>query len=242
MSKARVLAVIPARGGSRGLPGKNIRPFAGKPLIAHSIEFAKRCDRIARCIVSTDSEEIAHIARDYGADVPFLRPAELATDSTPTMPVLKHALETIERTDGVRYDSLLLLEPTSPARALGDVSRAMELLDSDAEAAGVIAVSQPTFNPFWVGVTMGSGGTIAPAFDTKTTYTRRQDVPPFFRINGNLYLWRREYILSHSGAGWYERRHLGLEIPEGRAFSIDDLHEFRLAELMVERGLVDLVG
>jgi N-acylneuraminate cytidylyltransferase len=239
MSHRPVLAIIPARGGSRGLPGKNVRSFAGKPLLAHSIAFAKLCPSVDRCIVSTDSEEIAAIAREHGGDVPFLRPAELASDTTPTMPVLKHALVAVEKAEARTYASVLLLEPTSPGRLLEDVVRAEALLSSDVDAAGVIAVSRPTFNPFWVGVVEGQQHAISPAFDTKKVYTRRQDVPPFFRINGSLYLWRREYVLDHDGP-WYERRHLGLEIPEERAFSIDDLYEFQVAELLVTSGVIDI--
>jgi CMP-N-acetylneuraminic acid synthetase len=239
MSERPILAIIPARGGSRGLPGKNIRELAGLPLIAHSIRFAKMCPAVDRCIVSTDSEEIAVVAREHGGDVPFLRPAELAQDETPMMPVLKHALEEVERAEGRRYGSVLLLDPTSPGRMPEDVTRALEILSKSADAAGVIAVSKPTFNPFWVGVVEKEGGQIVPAFDTSKTYTRRQDVPPFKRINGSLYLWRRDYVVDPPAA-WYQKPHLGIEIPEARAFSIDDLFEFQVVELLVENGLLEL--
>src|SRR5579884_3438939 len=105
MSLRPLLAVIPARGGSKGLPGKNIRPLAGLALIAHSIKCAEMCSQIDRCIVSTDSEEIARCAKTSGGQVPFLRPPELAQDDTPTMPVLQHALQEMERIDGRRYES-----------------------------------------------------------------------------------------------------------------------------------------
>ncbi len=239
MSERPMLAIVPARGGSRGLPGKNIRQLAGLPLIAHSLRLAKMCPSIDRTIVTTDSEEIAAVARAHGGDVPFLRPASLAQDDTPMMPVLKHAVEEVERAEGRRYASVLLLDPTSPGRLPEDVVRSIELLSGDPDAAGVIAVSKPTFNPFWVGVVEKEGAQIVPAFDTSKTYTRRQDVPPFLRINGALYLWRRDYVVDPPPI-WYDRRHLGLEIPEARAFSIDDLYEFQVAELLVSSGLIDL--
>ena len=110
----RVLAVIPARKGSKGLPEKNIRPLAGLPLIGHSIRFAKMCPAIDRCVVSTDSPQFAEVATRLGGDVPFLRPAELAQDHTPMWPVLRHALEHVESQDGVRYSKLFFLDPTSP--------------------------------------------------------------------------------------------------------------------------------
>src|SRR5687767_807719 len=107
------LAVIPARGGSRGLPGKNIRPLLGLPLIGHTLRCAALAPGLATVVVTTDSPEIADVAKGLGARVPFLRPAELARDETPMFPVLRHALTEMERIDGVRYETLLLLDPTS---------------------------------------------------------------------------------------------------------------------------------
>jgi CMP-N,N'-diacetyllegionaminic acid synthase len=231
------LAIIPARGGSKGLPGKNIRPLSGLPLLVHSLRCAERAPRVARTIVSTDSAEIAAVARAAGGDVPFMRPAELARDDTPTIPVLIHALDENERAEGRRYQSVLLLEPTSPGRLPDDIDRAIKLLESDADADGVIACSQPSFNPFYVGI-VERDGYVAPAFER--AYTRRQDAPTFFRINGALYLWRRDFLRA-SPAEWLSAgRHRALEIPESRAYSIDDQAEFDQAELLLREGLVTL--
>ena len=115
-SETGLLAVIPARGGSKGLPGKNIRLFVGLPLIAHSILLGKMCPEIDRLIVSTDSSEIADVARRFGSEVPFIRPVQLAQDDTPLWPVLKHALEFAEKEEGCKYDYFLLLDPTTPCR------------------------------------------------------------------------------------------------------------------------------
>ena len=117
-----LLAVIPARGGSKGLPGKNIRPIAGLPLIAHSIRCAALSPEVDRCVVSTDCEEIASVARQHGGCVPFLRPAELAQDDTPMIPVLQHALREMEQRDAQRYETILLLDPTSPGRLPVDIA------------------------------------------------------------------------------------------------------------------------
>lgn len=234
-----VLAIVPARGGSKGLPGKNIRPIVGRPLIVHSLQCAAMCPEIKRCIVSTDSEEIASVARQHGAHVPFLRPAELAGDSTPMMPVLQHALAQMEQLDACRYDAVMLLDPTSPGRTPDDVARACAMLSERSDADGVIACSEPTFNPFWVGVTEREGLAV-PAIPTGQFYTRRQDVPRFLRINGALYLWRRDFLVNAPSDWLRDSRHLMLEIPEERALSIDTLYEFRLAELMMEHGLVQL--
>lgn len=238
MSLAPLLAVIPARGGSKGLPGKNLRPFAGLPLIAHSIRFAALAPQIDRCIVSTDCEEIARVAREHGGDVPFLRPAELARDETPMWPVLQHALSEIERSEGRRYGSLLLLDPTSPCRLPEDVTRALEMLEEDARAAGVVAVSEPHFNPRWVCVEE-RGGYMAHAFESRT-YVRRQDVPKVYRVNALLYLWRRQHVADQPEPQWDSTPHRMLILPEERAVHIDELHDFQLGELLVRAGLVRL--
>src|SRR6267143_4990010 len=112
MSSHSTIAIIPARGGSKGLPGKNVRLLARLPLIAHSIRFAHLCPEIERCIISTDSEEIAKVARDANGEVPFLRPAELAQDSTPMLPVLQHAIAEIESLEEKRYELVILLQAT----------------------------------------------------------------------------------------------------------------------------------
>ena len=144
MSNAkRLLAVIPARGGSKGLPDKNIRPLSGMPLIAHTINFARLCPEIDRCVVSTESQEIADVANGHGADVPFLRPPELALDETPICPVLRHALDQVEKEEGSTYDYLMLLDGTSPVREPRDIAEAFTKLQAAPEADGIIGVSQP---------------------------------------------------------------------------------------------------
>lgn len=231
----RILTVIPARGGSKGLPGKNIRPLAGLPLLGHSIRCAKAAG-LDDVIVSTDSLEIAEVAKALGAEVPFIRPAELATDAAAMMPVMAHAVKTMEAA-GLRHDAVLLLDPTSPGRLPEEIAAARAILSADSDAMGVMAVSRPHFNPYWVGVT-AQAGALQPAFPHLAKAARRQDLPPFFRINGALYLWRREFILA--GVHWSEVRMVPLEIPESRAFSIDTLEEFEMAEWLIASGRVAL--
>jgi N-acylneuraminate cytidylyltransferase len=234
-----LLAVIPARGGSKGLPGKNIRPLAGLPLIAHSIRLAERCPEIDRCIVSTDSEEIASVARAYSAEVPFLRPAELAQDDTPMWIVLQHALGQMERRDNQRFGALLLLQPTAPCRLPEDVSRALEMLDADSSAVGVVGVSEPNFNPRWVCVEE-SGGHMKRLVPEYTNYTRRQDVPPVYRVNGLLYLWRRDHVVHSSAPRYFEEPHGMLVVPEIRAGDIDTAQDLAMMELLLREGLIQL--
>jgi CMP-N,N'-diacetyllegionaminic acid synthase len=237
-SSRPLLAVIPARGGSKGLPGKNVCPLGGLPLIAHSLRCAAMTPEIDRCIVSTDDSGIADVARQHGGDVPFLRPAELAQDDTPMMPVLQHALQTMEELDGRRYESLLLLDPTSPGRTPDDIARALTMLDEDPEAVGVVSVSEPRFNPRWVCVEP-QDGYMAQAFAAHS-FTRRQDVPPVYRINATLYLWRRDYLLGVQEDRWMSGKQRMLIIPESRAVHIDELADFQLAELELQAGMLPL--
>jgi CMP-N,N'-diacetyllegionaminic acid synthase len=234
-----MLAVIPARGGSKGLPGKNIRPLAGLPLIAHSIALAKRCPEITRTIVTTDSAEIAAVAREFGADLPFIRPAALAQDDTPIWPVLRHALETTEVADGRRYDYLLLLDPTSPGRLPEDVARAAARLEASPGADGIIGVSVPEFNPVWHCV-VERNGVMEDLIDGAARFGRRQDVPTVYRINASLYIWRASFVRAQASDWRSTGRHLLHEVPDVRAIHIDTIDEFERAELFIREGIVML--
>jgi len=234
---AQVLAVIPARGGSKGVPGKNIRPFAGLPLIAHTILFARLCPEIHRCIVSTDSPEIAAVSKEFGADFPFLRPAELAQDDTPMWPVLRHALAQVEQLTGTHYSMLLLLDPTSPAREPSDITGAIQLMARSPDADGIVGVSQPDFNPMWHCVVEREGW-MSDLIEGGSKFNRRQQVPAVYRINGSLYIWRTEFVRAQEHSWRDNGKHLMYEIPESRAMSIDTPQEFERAELLVKGGLI----
>lgn len=239
MAASGILAVIPARGGSKGLPGKNIRPFCGLPLIAHSILFARECREVTDVIVSTDSNEIADVAKTYGAPVPFTRPAELAKDDTPLWPVLQHALAEMEKKNAKQYEMLLLLDPTTPCRRPQYVADCFKRLKADPKADGVIGVSKPDFNPVWHSV-VDKGGYMTDLIPEGAEISRRQDAPPIFRINGSIYLWRSEFMRAH-GPNWRkDSRHLMIETPDFASISIDTLEEFERAELFVKNGLYKL--
>jgi CMP-N,N'-diacetyllegionaminic acid synthase len=197
---------------------------------------------VTRCIVSTDDPGIARVAREHGGDVPWLRPAELATDSTPMAPVLRHALAAVEEEEGLRYDALVLLDPTSPARVPAEVDAAVEQLLSTPELDGVISVSQPSFNPVWVGVRpcAEEPRVLERYFPEGAGVTRRQDVARYLRINGAFYVWTSAFV-RRLGSSWFdEGRHGMVEIPESRAFAIDYLEEFEDLETAVERGRIAL--
>ncbi|TAJ10874.1 MAG: acylneuraminate cytidylyltransferase family protein [Nitrospirae bacterium] len=234
-ASAGMLAVIPARGGSKGLPGKNIRPFAGLPLIAHSVLLAKACPEIARAIISTDAEEIAAVAQRHGGEVPFLRPAELARDDTPLWDVIRHALATVESREGLRYDYLVLLDPTTPCRLPEQIAEAYRRLEANPSADGIVGVSKPDFNPVWHSVVEREGW-MTDLIPNGGNYARRQDAPTVCRINGTLYIWRAEFV-RRSEAGWRNHgRHLMYEVADFAAISIDTLEEFERAELFVTSG------
>jgi CMP-N-acetylneuraminic acid synthetase len=235
----RVLAVVPARGGSRGLPGKNTRSLCGLPLVAHAIRAAGMTPVVTRTVVTTDSEEIAALAREHGGDVPFLRPPELAADDTPMAPVIAHALATVEAMEGSAYDAVLLLDPTSPARDPLQLETAVDRLMEDPDLDGVVSVSEPTFQPEWVGVRQ-DGAALSRYFATGVGVTRRQDTARYLRINGNFYVWRSAFARGLRQSWFDEGRHAGVEIPEAQAFSIDDEFEFRVIEALVTAGLVRL--
>jgi N-acylneuraminate cytidylyltransferase len=238
--RPRVLAIVPARGGSKGLPGKNIRPLAGLPLIGHSLRAAELVPSVTRCVVSTESELIAAVAADLGGDVPFRRPAELAADTTPMAPVLRHALATVEEQEGRRYDLVLLLDPTSPAREPDEIEAAIGRLVAHPEWDGVVSVSAPTFHPVWVGVREGGDGRLSRYFPEGTGVTRRQELDRYLRINGTFYVWRAEFVRRLVSSWFDEGVHGMVEIPEARAFAIDYEYEFELVESLVAQGTLRL--
>lgn len=240
---SRILAVIPARGGSKGLPGKNIRPLAGVPLIGHAIACGRATPSVARTIVTTDDEGIAEVARALGGDVPFLRPAELAQDDTPMAPVIQHALAAVEQEEDATYEGVLLLDPTSPARDPRRIAEAIDLFDARSDLDGVVAVSAPWFDPLWVGVEELADGSMRRFFPEAAGVTRRQDNRRrYLRVNGAFYLWRSDFVRNLKTAWLDEGTFAPYEIPETEAFSIDDESEFRLIEALVAADVVRLPG
>lgn len=233
---SRILALIPARGGSKGIPDKNIRELAGLPLIAHSIRCAKMCPQVDRVIVSTDDPEIRRIALEHGGEVPFLRPSELASDETPMWPVVQHALSEIAG-GGESYDAVLLLMPTNPVRDPEDLTRSVEILMGDPAADGVVSVSVPPFNPRWVCV-VEEDGFMRDAFDGAGGHGRRQELPTTYRINGVIYLWRTEFIRTTTN--WRSGKIRMMEIPDEQALDIDRLDELVRTERLIASGDIQL--
>lgn len=226
MNRPNVLTLIPARGGSKGLPGKNIRPFHGKPLVTRTIETALDSLLAGRILVSTDDEEIAQISKDSGAEVPFLRPAEMAIDASPVLSAAIHALDWLEANDGWKAEWLLLLQPTSPLRTSKDIRDAFVLLESN-QADAVVSVNETKSHPFWA-KTRDESGFLRPFIEGQVAPARRQDLPPAFALNGLLFLVRVSALRSEGA--FCPASTLPLFISSSRSLDIDSELDFLIAE------------
>jgi CMP-N-acetylneuraminic acid synthetase len=224
----RTLGVIPARGGSKGLPRKNIKPLLGKPLVAWTIEQARGSSALDLTVVSTDDEEIAHIAREHGGHVPFLRPADLAGDETPIIDVIRHLLLALEPE---RFDVVALLEPTSPLRRSGDIDRALGLLrEHYDEADAVISVGEVhTENPFICKLV--EGRFIRPFVEHEPVLYQRQQLSPVYFPYGVIYAAKSEALVAHGT--FYQDRSLPLFLERWQNYEIDDLYDFLCVETIM---------
>lgn len=225
-----VLAIIPARGGSKGLPGKNIKGLCGKPLIAWSIEAAKACSNIDRVVVSTDDEGIAKVAKKYGSEVPFLRPAELANDTASTIDVIFHAINWLKEHEAYRPEYILLLQPTSPLRSRKDIDGAIRML-KEKNAKAVVSVCETDHHPWWSN-TLPENGNMKDFLRPDILNKRRQDLPVFYRLNGAMYLAQTNYL--HECNGFLGPDTFAYRMPQNRSIDIDSYIDFKLATLLLE--------
>lgn len=230
-----ILAIIPARGGSKKVPGKNIRPLNGVPMIHHSIREAKRSRLITRVVVSTDDEAIATVARQGGAEVPFLRPAELAGDHVTDLPVFQHAIRFLEETEGYRPAIIAHLRPTAPLRRAEHIDAGIEmLLGSDADSVRSVTLAGQHPHKMW----RFEGAELRPFMPHLTLADEqfnqpRQLLPPAFIQNGSVDVVRREVIMDlHSMTG---RKILGLLMDEMESVNVDHEEDFLLAEVLLRR-------
>ncbi len=233
-SNKEILAVIPARGGSKGIPKKNIKILAGKPLIAYTIEEAKKSRYTDRIIVSTDSEEIAEVAKSYGADVPFLRPKRLARDKTPDLPVFLHALKWLKKNRGYAPDLVVHLRPTSPLRKAQHIDEAIEILEKYKDADSIRGVCIPTQNPFKMWRIRGSYMKPLIRFNKfKEPYNApRQSLPPVYWQNGHIEVARYETITKkHSMTG---DKILPYIMNQKYSVDIDSNVSIKLAEIILK--------
>jgi N-acylneuraminate cytidylyltransferase len=225
----KVLAVIPARGGSKGVPRKNIRNVAGKPLIAWTIEEAKKSAYIDRLVLSSEDMEIIEVARSLGCEVPFVRPLELAQDDTPGIEPVLHALSMLPG-----YDYIVLLQPTSPLRTVADIDSAVELcLHNKAKACVSVVVTEK--DPHWMYI-LDDKSRLHPVLENGSTYTRRQDLPDIFAENGAIYIAEKEWLLQNRAFETSET--IAYKMPRERSFDIDTDLDIILCEtlLIMRRG------
>ncbi|MBU4277691.1 MAG: acylneuraminate cytidylyltransferase family protein [Proteobacteria bacterium] len=231
--KPKVLALIPARGGSKGVPQKNIRPVGGKPLIAWTIECALAARHLFhRIVVSTDDPATAAIARSFGAEVPFMRPADLAADKSPTLPVTQHAVKFVEQQDGITLDWVMLLQPTSPIREVVDLETSLDLAFAGGSDSVISVVRVIDMHP--VMMKRIEDGLLVPFCVEEKEGTRRQDYEPqAYRRNGSIYLGRREFIVNR-GSMWGNIIKPYI-MPEERSLNIDNEEQLMVADLILSK-------
>jgi CMP-N-acetylneuraminic acid synthetase len=234
----RTVCFIFARGGSKGLPGKNIKHLAGKPLIGHAICIARASALIETVIVSTDDPAIAEAALSEGAEVPFMRPAELASDSAPEWLAWRHAIDWFERARGP-FDIFLSLPPTSPFRSIQDVELCVKTLVSDPSADAVITVRDAERSPYFNMVSLDNQGYAALVIPPKGKLTRRQDAPQVFDITTVAYATRPTFVQRANHL--FEGMVLSVQVPAERALDIDTPYDFEVAEaITLIRGRANL--
>lgn len=218
----KVLALIPARGGSKGIPGKNIKDLAGKPLLAYTIESAKQCTLIDCILVSTDSRKIAEVAERYGAKIPFLRPDFLAADTSKTIDAVCYTLDKLAEA-GETYDYLVLLQPTSPLRNSEDIEGAIYLAVESGR--DVVSVSEVNDSPILMRK-CDESGKLTPLFHENST-VRRQDMPVYYRVNGSVYV---NEIRNLSEETSFNDNPVGYIMPKERSVDIDEPVDFEVAK------------
>jgi CMP-N-acetylneuraminic acid synthetase len=225
------VAFIFARGGSKGLPGKNVLPFCGKPMIAWSIAHAQVVKRIERVIVSTDDEAIAAVAREHGAETPFLRPAELARDDSPEWLAWRHALMYLQDNGGLP-DAMVSVPVTAPLREPADIERCLDVFETG-DADVVVTVSEAHRSPYFNMVKHNEDGTVGLVIPPAEKVVRRQDVPLVFDMATVAYVAAPRFVLAREAM--FEGRVRAVSVPAERAIDIDTLLDFQIAECLMKR-------
>ena len=226
-----ILGLIPARGGSKGLPRKNIKPLLGKPLIAWTIEQALASKYLDKVVVSTDDEEITKISKKYGAEVPFMRPKELAEDNAKGIDVVLHAMDWVKENDTRKqYDLIMLLQPTSPLRTKEDIDKAIELLFLK-EAKAIVSVCEVDYHPLWSN-TLPEDGCMKNFIRQEIMNKNRQELPLFYRLNGAIYLAYCDYIKEQKS--FFGEKTFACIMARERSIDIDNEIDFKLTEILIK--------
>lgn len=227
-----VLALIPARGGSKRLPGKNVRLLAGRPLIQWSIDAAINSGYVDRVMVSTDSEDIAKVAESGGANVPFMRSSELATDTATSMQVIDDAIARLSQS-GEHYDILVLLQPTSPLRTSYDIDAALELFERR-QASSIVSVCLCEHSPLW-SAALPDNLSLDGFMDNSLVNRRSQDLGDYYRLNGAIYI-AEPHKLQQQGSFFFADGSFGYAMPRERSVDIDTELDFRFVEFLVSQN------
>ncbi len=221
----KVLAIIPARGGSKGLPRKNILPVQGRPLIAWTIVEARKSKYVDHLVLSSEDEEIINIAKKWGCEAPFIRPKSLATDDATTIDVIFHTMKTI----GTTYDYVVLLQPTSPLRRAVDIDKCVEICNSK-NIPACVSVTEADKSPYWM-FRLDENAKLDPLIDSSGLTTRRQDLPRVYTLNGAVYVaeWQwlleNETFLTHETAAYI--------MPKEKSIDIDNKFDFNFFKYIV---------
>jgi CMP-N-acetylneuraminic acid synthetase len=228
--RLRVLGIVTARGGSKGIPRKNIVPLLGKPLLAYTAEAALAAKRLTRTVLSTDDAEIARVGLACGLEMPFLRPPELARDDTPTIPVLQDVVRKLE-TMGERYDAVFTLQPTAPLRRPEDINGAIDLLERTGADSVISFVDVGERHPARMKFLTPEGQVIDPPFVEQYEGQRRQELSKLYLREGSIYLTRRDILMHHNSLQGRDCR--AWVIPQERACNIDTPFDLFLAEQLL---------
>lgn len=231
------LGVIPARSGSKGVKQKNVRKVAGKPLLEHTIEHAKNSKKLTDFLVSTDSEEYATLARECGAPVPFIRPAELATDTALTVDVLEHAIKIYEQTNNISVDAIVLLQPTTPCRIPSDIDKAIERFESFENPTSLISCYNVTEEAHPNHMYKKKGEYFEPL--VRSAPRRRQEFESVYLRNGAIYIASKELISKEKKL--YTSHPICYEMPRSRSINIDESIDLKLAEFFLNHKSENLI-
>ena len=229
----KVVAFIFARGGSKGLPGKNVRLLDGKPLIGWSIEHARAVKRIDRVIVSTDCPNIANVALQYGAEVPFMRPAKLALDDSPEWLSWQHALKYLKQKEGHFPEVMVSVPTTAPLRSVIDLNNCLDEYGTKGDVDVVVTVTDAARSPYFNMVKRNSDGTVALVISPSSTLIRRQDAPIVYDMATVAYVLKPEFVMTHQSI--FEGQVRAVHVPRERAIDIDTLTDFKMAEFYLSQ-------
>lgn len=222
----KILAVIPARGGSKGVPRKNIRNFFGKPLIAWTLEEAKKSKYIDRVIVSSEDDEIINVAKKFGGDVPYIRPKQLATDFSSGIDPVLHAIEEIPE-----YDYIILLQTTSPLRIVEDIDKCIEKMIRN-NVPACVSVSKTEKSPTWM-FSLENNNLLNPLIKNTNNSARRQDLPEFYNLNGAIYIAEKEWLTAKKT--FLTSETIAYIMPQNRSYDIDTENDFIICEFLMSK-------